>query len=705
MIMKKLPITLVMATLLASCTLPFTDKEETVEAPAAEKVESKPVKLAAEDIDFETAAKVKAAELQGDKAAAEKATKEAEAKAAKAKAEADKAARAEAAARAKKEAEAKAAAEKIAKEEEAARKLAEQRAQKEAAAAAKRDAERLAMEEKARLEAEQKAEQEAARLAAEKEAETLAAEKAKAEADAKALAIAQAEASARAEAEAKAAAEQQAARAKAAAEEAARKEAEARAAAEAKAAEEAKAKAAAEAAARARASSSAAAAKPKAGGGFYIPDFSAAKLDSPDFTPMGAERKGNADGSIPEWTGKMRGVPAGLKYSRSGDVFPDPYGKEKPLFTIHAGNFKEYSDRLSEGLKVMFQKYPDSFYMHIYPSHRDGRFNELVEQRTAWNLQNTRLVNGVDGLNNYTGGAPFPFPKNANEVLWNGRIIHPNPTLNGTMDDMVVYLNGNTQQRRQVFTGEFPFSYPDNPVGKVDADISENAALVHVTIEKPDRQKGQMTIIHEALDQVKGERKVWVYLPGSRRVRRAPTVGYDTPDGPGGLVTVDDSLGFNGAMDRYNWTLLGKKEMYIPYHSYKFDSPGVKYDSLLQAGHANPEYMRYELHRVWVVEANLKADARHVYAKRRFYIDEDSWHIVLLESYDGRGDLWRVGILNTLYDYAVKGYIARAQMFHDLQSGAYIAMRLVNETSQLNMMDQTKGAEYYSPANLRTMGR
>jgi hypothetical protein len=114
--------------------------------------------------------------------------------------------------------------------------------------------------------------------------------------------------------------------------------------------------------------------------------------------------------------------------------------------------------------------------------------------------------------------------------------------------------------------------------------------------------------------------------------------------------------------------------------------------------------MRYEKHRVWVVEANLKRGMRHVYAKRRFYIDEDSWQFVLTESYDGRGALWRVGILNTLYDYALKGYIARAQMYHDLQSGAYIASRLVNETAQPNLMATPRGLDYYSPSSLRKMG-
>jgi hypothetical protein len=325
--------------------------------------------------------------------------------------------------------------------------------------------------------------------------------------------------------------------------------------------------------------------------------------------------------------------------------------------------------------------------------------------RTKWNANKTKLVNGVDGMNKYTGGVPFPFPKNGAETLWNARIVHPHPTVVGRFDDVAVYLNGNKQLRRQSMVSEFPFAYAGNEIGTADDDISINAGLIHVTTEEPMRQKGQMTIVHEALDQVRNERKAWIYLPGSRRVRRAPTVGFDTPDGPGGLVTVDDSLGFNGAMGRFDWKLKGKKEVYIPYHNYKFDSSKVSHQDLLTKGHPNPEYMRYELHRVWIVEANLKKGKRHIYAKRRFYIDEDSWQISLLESYDGRGSLWRVGILNSIYDFSVKGYIARAQVFHDLQSGAYVAMRLINETKLPNYLANPKGEKYYSPSNLRKMGK
>ena len=429
-----------------------------------------------------------------------------------------------------------------------------------------------------------------------------------------------------------------------------------------------------------------------------------AKKLGAELTPMGAEKAGNAAGTIPAWSGSMSGVPEGLSYMGSGDVYPDPYAADKVLFTITAQNLPQHQDKLSEGQIALLKKYPDTYNIPVYPSHRDGRFSQLTESRTAWNAANTVLVNGLDGLQYYTGGAPFPLPKNGGEVIWNARFIHPHPTIVGVMDDVAVYLNGTKQLRRQEFVSEFPYSYPQNKIGDTEAQIGINAALVHVNVIEPKRSKGQQTIVQEATDQVKNERQVWVYIPGTRRVRRAPTVGYDTPDGPGGLVTVDDSLGFNGAMDRYNWTLIGKKEVYIPYHNYKFDTPTVDYDKLLLPGHANPEYTRYELHRVWVVEANLKEGARHTYAKRRFYIDEDSWHIVLLESFDGRGDLWKVGILNTLYDFGIRGYIARAQMYHDLRSGAYVANRLVNETSQPNLMATPKGISYFSPGNLRKMG-
>jgi len=664
---QRLAYSLFLCAAISSCSFnPFSSEN---------KAEDNATAITNEQKDEQAKAETDALE-QEIKAEAEKAKQEA---AAKAKKLADEKAKQEAAAKAKKLADEKAKQEAAAK----AKKLADEKTKQEAAAKAKKLADEKAKQEaaaKAKKLADEKAKQEAAA-----KAKKLADEKAKQEAAAKAKKLADEKAKKLADEKAKQDAEEKAAKAAAAS----------------RAAIVAKAKA------KSSTSSSGSASGPNE---YYRPSpvsktKAVAMLDSDQYTGLGAEKKGNISGSIPAWSGSLRGASAGMSYNRRGKEHPDPYQNEKPLFTITSANMERYAARLSEGQKALFKKYPDSYVMHIYPSHRDGRPNKKMIDRTKWNATRTRLVNGLDGMQNYTGGAPFPFPRNGAEALWNARIIHPHPTIVGKMDDYAVYLNGNKQLRRQNMVSEFPFAYAGNEIGKTDTDISLNAGLIHVTIEEPKRLKGQMTIVHEALDQEINERKAWVYLPGPRRVRRAPTVGFDTPDGPGGLVTVDDSLGFNGAMIRFNWKLLGKKEVYIPYHNYKFDTPGVSFDQLLTKGHPNPEFMRYELHRVWVVEANLKNEARHIYAKRRFYIDEDSWQFSLVESYDGRGDLWRVGVLNTIYDFSVKAYVARAQVFHDLQTGAYVAMRLINQTSLPNYLANPKGENYYSPGNLRKMAR
>ena len=429
------------------------------------------------------------------------------------------------------------------------------------------------------------------------------------------------------------------------------------------------------------------------------------KLDSELYTPMGAERAGNADGTIPEWKGTMDGLPKGLTYTSTTDVRPDPFATEKPLFTITAKTMAQYAGKLSKGQKALFKKYPDTFSMPVYPSHRDAKVSDFITKRTAWNAENIKLVNGIDGIQNYTGGVPFPFPKDGVEAQWSGRMSLFNPTTFGLFDQYAAYPNGKKELLRQKYVSEYPFSYPDNILGVVDDMIGTNMGLIQVTVEKPERARGQMVVVHEALDQVRNERKAWAYMPGSRRVRRAPTVGFDTPDGPGGLITVDDSLGFNGAMYKYRWKLVGKKEIYIPYHAYRFDMPDIPLDKLLLKGHANPEYMRYELHRAWIVEARLKSDQRHIYGKRRFYMDEDSWQMVYTESYDGRNELWRVSILNTVYDFLLKSYIPRVQMFHDLRSGAYLCQRMVNYVTPPDLQAEPKGLDFYSPANMRKQSR
>jgi hypothetical protein len=422
-------------------------------------------------------------------------------------------------------------------------------------------------------------------------------------------------------------------------------------------------------------------------------------------TYLGANPAANADGSIPAFSGSMLGLPEGLSYAGAKTPYPDPYADDPILLTITAANREQHAQFLSPGLEAMFATYPDTFEIQVYPTHRDGRYSDKFREKVKHNALNAELYNGEDGIRGFTGAVAFPVPTTGAEVIWNSRTSGPNYTLAGTYSDIAVFSNGSLSERRSTIMSEYPYANPDNTVGAGEAELGIWAAYVMTEVHLPMRDKGTITSIFEPYDYVTHAREAWRYIPGSRRVRRAPTVGYDTPDGPGGFITVDDTLGFNGAMDRFTWTLVGKQELYVPFHTYKFDESGLDYDTLLTPYHANPDYLRYEKRRMWVVEANLREGSRHIYAKRRFYIDEDSWNIVMTENYDGRGELWKVVLINNIYEYNVQGYVNRAMMFHELRAGGYITIRLVNDSEPLDYTVAPQGPAYYAPTNVRKLGR
>jgi hypothetical protein len=224
-------------------------------------------------------------------------------------------------------------------------------------------------------------------------------------------------------------------------------------------------------------------------------------------------------------------------------------------------------------------------------------------------------------------------------------------------------------------------------------------------VTAPARLAGTVLLVHETLDQVKEPRKAWIYNAGQRRVRQAPQVAYD---GPGtaadGLRTSDNLDMYNGAPDRYDWKLEGKKELYIASNSHKIDSPQLKYADILKAGHINQDLARYELRRVWHVTATLKEGQRHIYAKRDFYIDEDTWQAAVIDHYDGRGQLWRVAEAHAenYYDKQVPWYAM--EVIYDLQSGRYLALGMKNEEKSAYDFGFTASTSDFTPAALRQEG-
>jgi hypothetical protein len=224
------------------------------------------------------------------------------------------------------------------------------------------------------------------------------------------------------------------------------------------------------------------------------------------------------------------------------------------------------------------------------------------------------------------------------------------------------------------------------------------------SVTTPARLAGTALLVHETMDQVATPRQAWTYNTGQRRVRRAPNVAYDAPGtASDGLRTTDDFDMFNGSPDRYTWELKGKQEMLIPYNSYKLHSKETKYASLLTAGHINPDYVRWEKHRVWVVEAKLKDNMRHVYGKRVFYIDEDSWQIHVADLYDARGELYRVATAHGLNYYEVPTHWSTLEVYHDLNSRRYIAIGLDNEDKMYDFSVKLSDNDF-TPAALRREG-
>lgn len=419
-----------------------------------------------------------------------------------------------------------------------------------------------------------------------------------------------------------------------------------------------------------------------------------------DLTPVGAERAGNADGTIPEWAGGMTTPPAG--YQPGGSRI-DPFADEQPVFVIDAGNFQQYADKLTQGQKALFEKYPDSFKMPVYPTHRTAAAPEFVYEATKANATRAELISGGNGVDKAYGGYPFPIPKNGNEVIWNHLLRWLGEGAFKKYAYFTVYPSG----EKSVGAGDLWETYPYYDAKGSLASFEGDFFHLMLEYSLPVRRKGEVILVRDPVNMANNPRQAWQYIPGQRRVRRAPTIAFDTPHVQfSGQATYDDSFMYNGSPERYDWNLIGKREVYIPYNNNGLVVAAEKGDSEIEKiatpRHPNPDYLRWELHRVWEVEATLKEGKRHTYGKRTFYIDEDSWAAVATDIYDGRGELWRVGFASLLDAYDVPVTSIRAYWHTDLQ----------NDTYSLNEVDvepmrfyEGEGDNFYTPAQVRQMSR
>ena len=421
-----------------------------------------------------------------------------------------------------------------------------------------------------------------------------------------------------------------------------------------------------------------------------------------ELTAMGANPQGNSNGLIPRYTGTLFGAPKWVEYKGSGSFYPDPYPDEKPLFVINAKNYRDHLNYLSEGEIALFEAYPDSFQMPIYPSKRDTRYSDFILNNTRINATSAELLEGGNGIQHAFGGVPFPLPQNGEELAYNNQYA---PNTYATIGEVAAATKfGDGAVSIETRVEERYFEYFDKAIKR--DNFSDLAARVIITWTGPPREKGKIVLVHEYSDLAKSPRNAWQYLPGNRRVRRAPTISYDFPDGPGGLRTVDDALVFNGATDRFTWKIEGSRELYVPYNNNELDNPKYHYSDLLTMHHLNPKMMRYELHRCWVLLGELKPGKRHLYGKRRLYMDEDTWAGLLSDNYDHDGNLMRTNMRTLVNMYDLPGMGPRIEVYHDFQQKAYQAVNLINEESGPPKLvnPSTWPADYFTPENLRRMG-
>ncbi|MGM0526534.1 MAG: DUF1329 domain-containing protein [Pseudomonadota bacterium] len=414
-----------------------------------------------------------------------------------------------------------------------------------------------------------------------------------------------------------------------------------------------------------------------------------------DLTPIGAEKAANADGSIPAWGG-------GYSDSSVGQVRgTNPFADDEILFTITSSNLNEYRDNLTPGQIAMFDKYPD-YKMNVYKTRRTATYPDELWPKIQKNAENAELVAGGNGIQDYeTTTIPFPIPKSGVEAVWNHITRFRGGAVTRHVAQFPVLSNGDFVPVELKETLVFPEYLA---TGREEDD--DNVLFYFLQeVEAPARLTGTVLLVHETINQVKEGRRAWIYNAGQRRVRRAPNVAYD---GPGtasdGLRTSDNLDMYNGAPDKYNWELKGKKEVYIPYNNYEIMNPELDYEDIIQAGHMNQDLIRYEKHRVWEVEGTLKDGERHIYSKRTMYLDEDTWTASIVDHYDGRGDLWRVGeALNTQF-YNVDVPWMAAEALYDLSSGRYISLGLGNEERKYMEWDIEPKREDFSTNALRRAG-
>ena len=419
-----------------------------------------------------------------------------------------------------------------------------------------------------------------------------------------------------------------------------------------------------------------------------------AELLKTTLTPMGAERAGNKDNSIPAWTG---GLTTSSPDYREGMPRADPLAEEKPLFSITSANFQSYADRLPEGAKALFRKFPD-YRMDVYPTHRTAAepgwvYANILQNATRAHAAPEGIAYGVTGA---AGGIPFPIPHDGFEAMWNHLLAFWGPAREVHLNTYVVSADGSTELAsayREV--ADFPYYAPNATPDSVGGYYFKT---LHVE-DAPPAHVGEGYLDWQPINTQRFSFAAWRILPGEHRVRRGPSLSYDAPDpDAAGFESLDEYYMFFGALDHYDFKLLGKREMYIPYNNNRlYLRPTAE---ILGPKHANPNDLRYELHRVWVVEGTLRAGAHDIVPHRILYLDEDTWMAVYSDSWNDSGKFWKFGQATMYLMPEIPAVIIGSQFVYDLDIGGYVFAFAFNDEPDTYKVTAPHSASLFTPESL-----
>lgn len=391
-----------------------------------------------------------------------------------------------------------------------------------------------------------------------------------------------------------------------------------------------------------------------------------------DLTPVGAEKLGNGR-DIPAWTGGL----AKDETHVPGSFHKDPFAADQVRFRITAANMDEHKARLSAGQQALLRQFPD-MYLDVYPTRRSASYPDYVYAGIKKNATRAELMRYGAGVTGATMSSPFPIPQNGLEVLWNHTLRFRGHTLSYQAVATSVNANGG----RMDVLRDYQYLVRYSELEAEPEDIDNTIFLLKRRTMAPAQLAGQITLVHETLEQLRSPRRSWVYVPGQRRLRRTPDLAYDTSDvNTNHIRTIDQVDMFNGAPDYYDWELIGKQELYIPYNAYRVHQGTLSINDIVGRQHLNSEHLRYEAHRVWVIEAHLRVGFQHEYAKRRYYVDEDSWSIVYAEEYNADGELLQVTESHTINYYDVQLVYPTLEVTYDFPSRRFYVEGLDNERS------------------------